>query len=165
MTAAKLSLQQLFLESRGGPIAFEGTSIVQLDRFEIESPCIVELRFLGEANPDEAAVFETDSPGILKLSDGSETRAVATWDDPALPRRIRYGFEPKGQPLLVSNRYRLFHRTDFVTEDRFTGNAGMIVESISARARRYACSNGLGSFDPTNLTFEVEILPSSLGLN
>jgi hypothetical protein len=44
---------------------------------------------------------------------------------------------------------------DFVTEDKWTGNAGLVVLRSVAGYRSYGCSDGIGEFDPEDLKFEL----------
>jgi hypothetical protein len=61
--------------------------------------------------------------------------------------------------LQIFNRYRIHHRSGLVTEDYFTGNAGMVVRAISSAKRRCECSTGPGPFSK-DFVFEIEWSPS-----
>ena len=151
------SLQELFLLSGGAPIVIDGRSIVQLDRIPLVGPHRINLRFVGASvHVDNAVVIAVRKPGKIFLSDGNSVNAVKTWDDPLLPRFISYTVEPCGNELEVFNKYRIRHNDNFVTEDSFTGNAGMIVSNMGHNIRRYECSNALGPFAPNDLIFDLE---------
>jgi hypothetical protein len=103
----------------------------------------------------EPVVLTIKNPGTTVLSDGTETSAVKTWDEPDLPRSITYTLLPVGQPLGVFNKYRTYHHSGFVTEDNFTGNAGMAVTELGPAKRLYECSNGSGPLSLDALVFEL----------
>lgn len=154
------TLQTLFLNGHGDPVEVEGRSVVQIDRLELADRTEMEIVFVG-GRPfrDNAAVIAIDRPGAILLSDGSPASAVAIWDEPGLPRKIIHRVESAGQPLQVYNKYRTRHGPDFVTEDSFTGNAGMIITELSPNRKRYECSNGPGRFSPGDLVFELNWTP------
>jgi len=152
------SLQYLFLAGLGKPLQIDGRTVVQMDRWELESGVEAEIVFLGD-KPfcDNAAAIAIDRPGMILLSDGRPAKAVAIWDEPGLPRTVIHRVENAGRPLKIYNKYRTRHAPDFITEDSFTGNAGMVVTEVSASCRRYECSNGPGPFSPDDLVFEVRV--------
>lgn len=153
---AEPALQDLFVGSSGRPIDFAGHRVIQLDRIPIPEKCEVVVSFIGERiYQNNAAVIAVRKPGRIFLSDGKPVGAVAIWDAPDLPRTVRHPVESGGNCLEVYNKYRLFHSEDFITEDKFTGNAGMVVTEIDSCKRRYQCSNGDGAFSLTDLVFEV----------
>jgi hypothetical protein len=153
------TLQELFLESGGNAVEIDGKSIVQMDQVELPNEAKVEVSFIGPASPDDAAVIAIGRPGAIFLSDGRPVTAVQIWAEPEWPRTVVHRVEGAGQALQIYNKYRIQHGPDFVTEDSFTGNAGMIVTQLSANHKRYECSNGLGRFSPSDLIFELSWKP------
>lgn len=153
------NLHDYFLETGGQPFAYGSAEIVQTDRWFLEGPCVLEVRFAGNPNfPNDAVRLSFQARGKVQLSDGALVRVAEIHDDPALPRWSRHKVEPRGDHLLVYNAYKVVRNGEFFMES-WTGNAGLIVEQIAPDTRRYACSNGLGSFDQRNLQFEVSVLP------
>lgn len=57
--------------------------------------------------------------------------------------------------LKVWNIYRVGHPSG-VTEDQWTGNAGMVLAAETPESRRYRCSDGVGAFDLSDFEFEVQ---------
>jgi hypothetical protein len=150
------SLQDMFLSSRGQAVEIAGREIVQMDRIDLVGIVEVKIQFVGkEVFRDNAAVISIQKPGKILLTDGSAASAVQIWDEPGLPRVVIHVVESAGRQLEIYNKYRTRHSPDFVTEDDFTGNAGMIVTQMSSCRRRYECSNGPGQFSPTDLIFEL----------
>lgn len=150
------SLQEQFLRSGGRPVVIAGRTIVQMDRIGIPDTAQITIRFVSKAICEgNAVVVALPKPGRIFLSDGTAVQALKIWDDPALPREVTYKVEASGQLLQVYNKYRTRHGPDFVTEDNFTGNAGMIVTDLQPDCRLYECSNGPGKFSPSDLVFEI----------
>lgn len=147
------SFQQMFVETRGGPVQVGQQQVVQRDRIPIESGKVT-VRFLGQPAVNNGVILKSHSGGIT-LSDGSVARSVIVWDDPRLPRSVTHHVECRDGKLSIWNVYRTRHPTGEVTEDYFTGNAGMIVACSGTRSRRYNCSSGPGPFDPQQFTFEL----------
>jgi hypothetical protein len=157
------TLQELFLETLGRPVSYDGMRVIQMDTLEIAPRSIVEVRFVGDKyyeNNAAVIALKKNGKGKIFLSDGSSAKSVATWDDPRLPRFMNYVVETPDGILQVYNKYRLFHSKDWCTEDSFSGNAGMVVESLERNRRVYKCSSSLGDFSPVDLVFELEWRPA-----
>jgi len=127
-----------------------------MDRLDLPESAEVEIVFLSSRQPGgNAAVIAIEKPGSISLSNGTPATAIAIWDEPYLPTAVVHRIESAGRMLQVYNKYRTRHGPDFITEDSFTGNAGMIVTQTSPSRRRYECSNGPGPFSPDDLIFEL----------
>jgi hypothetical protein len=151
------SLQQQFLESGGAPIRIDDVIVVQMDSVQIPTAADVSVKFIGDSvYSDNAVILAIRKPGRIRMSDGSWVTAIEIWDEANLPREVVYRVRSDGQPLMVHNKYRVRHSAGFVTEDNFTGNAAMVVTTISRNRKLYECSNGLGHFDKRDLVFELE---------
>jgi hypothetical protein len=157
--ASDMSLQEMFVRSHGQPIVLGERTVVQMDKVDLAGTVEAKIQFVGaEFYVNNAAVIAIRKPGKIFLSDGSVTNAVQIWDEPGLPRVAIHVVDSAGQPLEVYNKYRTRHGSGFVTEDSFTGNAGMIVTALSPLKKRYECSNGPGQFS-TDLIFELSWKP------
>lgn len=153
------NLQGTFVETLGNPIPFGNVMIVQGDRWDLDGPAVVEIRFLGSNIYIQDSIrLSFRKKGRITLSDATKARALAVEDRSELPRWTRHFVEPKGETLLVYNAYEIARGGKTFTES-WTGNAGMIVEEVTATKRIYSCSNGRGEFDQNDLQFEVSILP------
>jgi hypothetical protein len=120
------------------------------------------LTFLREATTDNAVVFALPRDvkgGGIGVSEGITKRFVSIWDDLDGPRVRIFKVCAGSERLQVFNQYRIRHRSGLVTEDYFTGNAGMVVTAISRAKRRYECSTGTGSFSK-DFVFEIEWSPT-----
>ena len=158
--SAEVSLQEQFLRTKGRPVLVGDENVIQQDQVELPEMAIVEVHFLGNRPfDDNGVVLSIRSPGAIHLSDGTPASAVKIWDEQGLPRFARHVVDSKGQPLKIHNKYKIRHRTDEVTEDNFTGNAGMVVTQTAPNGRRYECSNGPGAFSKGDLVFEIAWKP------
>jgi hypothetical protein len=152
------SLQAAFVRTKGLPIERDGCLIAQMDRISIPSHALVTIQFVGDQRfVDNAAAIAVDrnSGGWIALSDGTRVHAVATWDDDALARQLTHEVYAPEFELRVYNKYRIRHSSGLITEDSFTGNAGIVVSEKNSDSRLYECSNGSGGFDKRNLVFRV----------
>ena len=150
-----ISLQEMFIRSRGRPIDIDGRTIVQEDKIDLAGVVEATIEFVGDVVfRDNAAVIAIPKPGKILLSDGTAANAVQIWDEVGLPRVATHIIESAGLPLRIHNKYRIHHSREFITEDNFTGDAGMIVTRISSCKRRYECSNGPDSF-PLPISFST----------
>jgi hypothetical protein len=147
------SLQEQFIESKGAPILVNGQKVVQMDCIPIFSG-VVTIHFLG-ANNRMFGVAMKSPIGRIELSDGTHTKTVISWDEPGMPRSVEYAVACPDGELRLWNVYRVVHLSGEITEDAWTGNAGMLVETLGGNTRRYKCSSGPGKFSPDEFSFEV----------
>jgi hypothetical protein len=153
------SLRQMFIDSKGRPLTIDGAQVVQMDRW----PCIRGRITLtaSEARPDEGVSLKVTKGAIL-LSDGPGVPHLHVWFEPGLPLTEKYFIECDDGELRVWNIYRTKHSSGVITEDAWTGNAGMIVTAAAPNKRLYRCSRNLGPFDPSfEFSLEWEPLASS----
>jgi len=146
-------LQELFIESRGESVQVGQQYVVQRDLIPVKYGNVT-VRFLGQPEGIHGVVFKSIKGGVT-LSDGSVVRTVHIWDETELPREVTHHVECPDGKLSVWNIYRTKHRTGEITEDYFTGNAGMVVICKAPKVRRYNCSAGPGPFDPEQFLFEI----------
>ena len=155
-----ISLQERFLRSKGQPQNVRGDRVVQLDRVDLPDTAMITLKFMGDVPfVDNAAVIAISKPGKIFLSDGTTATALKIWDEAGLPRNVVYKIVTAGHQLQIYNKYRTHHKSGLITEDNFTGNAGMVVTEISPNTRRYECSKGPGPFSKSDLIFELSYEP------
>lgn len=151
-TKYMISLQELFLKSRGAPLLRDGKTIIQMDRVPIRSAVVIVRLLNGWEN--QGVALKAHSGSIL-LSDGSNSGLVHIWADNGLSQTVSHSVDCPTGELRVWNIYRTTHPDGSTTEDAWTGNAGMIVDILSDRSRRYRCSDGKGLFDPSFI-FELD---------
>lgn len=150
------ALVEQFLKSRGAPVKVRGDTVVQSDSLALPARAVVEVSFCGDTPfANNAVVLSVSKGDKIFLSDGSSVTALQIWDEPDLPRSVSHRVECSSGTLRIHNKYRIHHRSGLVTEDSYTGNAGMVVTALAPNRKRYECSNGIGPFDKRNLVFEV----------
>jgi hypothetical protein len=150
---AEKSLQERFAETRGSPIIVDDLEVIQMDRIPV-TECFVTIEMLGDQTGRFGVALKSRMGGI-ELSDGRLVKLLYTWNEPRLPSKVAHRVECPDGELRVWNIYRVNHSTGHVSEDAWTGNAGMIVEQITDNKRLYHCSSGPGSFDPEEFKFEL----------
>ncbi len=149
------SLQELFIESRGQPVQVGGVLVRQGDVLPITKGRVT-IRFLRGQAKDHGVRLETKN-GWIELTDGSRAMVVDTWRSPEFPDEISYRVSCPQKDLDMWNIYRLFHTGGLVTEDMWTGGAGMVLLEGCPNRRVYGCSaGGSGEFAPDTLVVEVE---------
>jgi len=156
------SLQSEFIKTRGKPARRGDHSVLQIDEIPFDEG-LVTIRFLSEPKemPVQGVRLRVGSKGRITMSDGSTTPTLSVWHEPTLAPIVTHPAACADGVLGVNNIYRITHRPGFVTEDQWTGNAGMVLLKSSATVRRYGCSDGLGEFASTDLVFEIEWEPKT----
>jgi hypothetical protein len=154
------SLQYLFVESMGQPVVIDGVRVRQRDSIPIAKGRVT-VRFTNGDKEDHGIRLKA-AGGYILLSDGTKAEAVDTWRSADLPDEITYTVSCRAGNIAIWNIYRVFHAEGVVTEDMWTGNAGMVLLKDAPNKRVYGCSRGGGAeFDPQALTVEIEWLPES----
>ena len=133
----------------------DGVLVKQADSIPLRNG-LVTIRFIKGDEKDHGIRLSVKR-GWIELSDGSHVKGVDTWRAPDLPDEITYRVSTPDRSLVLWNIYRTFHPKGAVTEDMWTGNAGLVVLSSEPNKRTYGFSRGGGSeFDPDALVVEVE---------
>jgi len=149
------SLQQLFTESNGKPVVVGNAIVKQSDTVPMMKGKVT-IRFVGGDLSDQGLRLKAKR-GWIELSDGSRAEVVDTWRDPDRPDEISYEVSCPSGCLMLWNIYRLIHASGVITEDMWTGNAGMVMTSGGPNRRTYACSpGGKSEFNPNGLIVELE---------
>lgn len=152
-----LTLQELFVRSRGRPVVLDGVKVFQMARIPIAyGNARVLFRFLGEPTGRHGLIVKANK-GFVRLPNGKQVGVLKIWDEPGLPREVVYEVECPDRELRVWNAYRIVHNNGEVTEDYWTGNAGMVKDHDDGQCYRFRCSSGAGSFDPTEFVVEVVV--------
>jgi hypothetical protein len=128
-------------------------------RLEFISSSIDGLEGAGELQGADLDVSR--GSGSITLSDGSKVSLLRTWFEPGLPPEVTYPYE---SPSGVVGTYNVCQIAlgGTVRDEKWSDNAGMIVEEEGELSRLYRCSHCLA--DPpdfTNLVYRVTITPSA----
>lgn len=159
-----ITLQDRFVASHGAPLRVNGVDIVQMDRIHVRHGTV---RVIAQAARAGQGIALKVPSGTITLSDGRETPVLHIWFDPGLPLDVTHVVNCRGGELRVWNIFRTVHPNGAVTEDAWTGNAGMAVVEREAHRRRYQCSPGsAASWEPQlDVIVEVAEVPKEMGLD
>lgn len=139
----------------GQPVALAGLVVKQGDDIPLAAGQII-IRLGGIDNQGHGVRLKARG-GWIELSDGRRAEVVDTWRAPGLPDVITYTVSCPSGGLLLWNIYQVTHPNGEITEDMWTGNAGMTLLSARPNGRTYGCSpGGGGDFEPRRLIVEVE---------
>lgn len=147
------SLQEAFLRSRGEAVRIGESLVRQMVEIPLKRGEIT-VEFLSELNGRHGISISSKN-GWIRLSDGSTTPRLHIWNEPGLPSSVTHEFESRDGVIRIWNVYRIRHPSGIVTEDYFTGNAGIVVLEQGPSHVRLGCSGGLGDFDPQELVVEI----------
>jgi len=148
------TLQYMFIQSKGRPVHVGDLVVMQTDCIPIERGTIT-IRFIEGQSKDHGVRLKCKN-GWIELSDGTHAETLYIWRQPGLPDEITHRVHCPDGKLRFCNVYRIFHHNGYVSEDRWTGNAGIVRLSEQANKRMYGCSRGDGDFNPRGLVVEVE---------
>jgi hypothetical protein len=130
-----MALQDAFVQSEGAPVELNGLSVVQADRISIRRGW-VQIEFLSAPEVLDALSCQglglEAKGGSIRLSDGTAVPLLHVWHKPDLPPRVLHWVDCPTNELLVWNIYQIRHYSGFITDDCFTGNAGMVVTQKGA---------------------------------
>jgi hypothetical protein len=149
------TLQEQFVETRGQPLHLDGVEVVQMDRIAVRHGVVSVST--NSACAGQGIALKAPS-GAIRLSDGQAVPLLHIWFDPGLPLAVAHEVDCREGELRVWNIFRTVHPNGAITEDKWTGNAGMAIVDAQPRRRRYRCSPGTAeSFNPQlHVTIEAE---------
>jgi hypothetical protein len=151
------SLQYAFFRSHGQPVLVGQWIVRQADRIPIDTGRVT-VRFVKGKRPDHGIRLKANG-GWIELSDHRRVATVDIWREPCLPDVIEHRVCCPTGELGVWNIYRVRHPNGTVTEDMWTGNAGMVLLEEEPTKRTYGCSSGIEAFDPSELVVQIEWQP------
>jgi hypothetical protein len=137
-------------------ILFDGHVVKTGHWIEVPENFIIKLEFLSKPDADQGADVSVKD-GFMSLVDGSEVKLLRTWYDPKYEPVVEYSGYSSAKKVLVYNVYKE-ERNGRIFEEKWTRNAGMVVEKISDNEFVLKCSSG--QFNPPNfesLIFRVSV--------
>jgi hypothetical protein len=149
-----MSLQELFLQSGGRPIQVDNWTVGQSALIPVRDGSVTIRLLSGKRRGHGIRLKARD--GSIELSDGSRVKVVDTWFDASLPDEITYQVRADDGHIRMWNVYQTVHPNGEITQDMWTGDAGMVLLSESSNKRTYGCSPGNSAFNPRSLVIEVE---------
>jgi hypothetical protein len=116
------------------------------------------LEFLSEPRESSQGVDVKVEGGAITLPGGERVQILRTWHSPQYDGAVEYPFKSKAGLLKVWNVYHRPWPDGRVTEEKWTGNAGFIVEQQAENRWVFRCSSGPSeSPDFGQLVFRISI--------
>ncbi|WP_226669284.1 hypothetical protein [Microbulbifer aggregans] len=100
----------------------------------------IVLNFLSEPDADQGTDIKVDD-GYLELASGEQVPLLRTWHSPEYESTVEYNGYSKTGRLFVCNVYKE-ERAGRIFEEKWTRNAGMIIESSDEGGMIFRCSSG-----------------------
>ena len=140
------TLKEEFILSGGSPLRVGNIDVIQMDVIPVgKAKLIVSV---ASAINDQGIALKAPK-GSIQLSDGKKVSLLHIWFDEGLPTSVTHNVDCGNEGLKVWNIYRTHHPGGLVTEEAWTGNAGMTISESGPQYRRYYCSPGNAYyFDP-----------------
>lgn len=116
----------------------------------------IKVEFLSEPDPNQGMDIKVEG-GHIELADKEKVKLLRTWHDPKYEAVIEYTGYSKSKRVCVTNVY-MEKRGEKVFEEKWTENAGMIVQNTDDNTVILNCSSGSQvppDFD--SLVFKVSV--------
>ncbi|MFD3512072.1 hypothetical protein [Streptomyces sp. NPDC058657] len=156
--------EQEFATSRGRPIVVDGRTVHLTFGTPVAwATARVTLRFVAYVRRPVQGVCLDMSEGDL-LINGLQASGITLWADTTPPLVHLEILKPAAVPATL-NVWNCW-RDERGVRHSWTGNAGFLLTSPTPTSHRFACSDGLGPADFSNLVLTVDIEPRAtvLGL-
>ncbi len=145
--------EEMFIESKGQPITYEGKTLVMMDTIEVSNGDRVKITF-DSTDSDWRQGIVLDVKGSFLINDRDDGGSIVLWEDKApkiVELEIKTKKENRVERLEIMNAW---DTGDGVIHSGHNG-AAMIVEDI-ANGRRYSCNDGHPDDNFTDIVFRIE---------
>jgi hypothetical protein len=116
------------------------------------------VEFLSEAREPSQGVDVKVERGAIMLPGGERVQTLRTWHDPCYPDVVEYPYKSGTGILKVWNVYHRSWPDGRTTEEKWTGNAGFVVEQEAESRWIFRCSSGPSkSPDFNQLVFRLSV--------
>lgn len=138
-------------------VLWGGVQVKTADALPVPTHGVVRGEFLSSKGEVEQG-FDVSAAGWIELARGERLRTLRTWNDPNYEPLVEYPYFTEDGHLWVWNVYKMKYRGGQAVEEKWTGNAGFWIESVSAQERIYHCSHGMAAPpDFESLVFKIAI--------
>ncbi len=144
-----ICFQDLFQESKGQPIVYQGKTIVMVDHFPTEGAKQFRLVF-EECNAQWRQGAALEIEGKFKVNGQTIRNGIILWHDTA-PQIVE--FEVMGKPSTIQVK-NVWDTGNGLIHSWHNG-AAMIVEPVPF-GRRYRCNDGFADDDFNDIIFRLE---------
>jgi hypothetical protein len=146
--------------SRPEHINWGGISVKTSDRIRVPMAGVITAEFLS-AKGEIKQGFDLKVNGWFALVQGEHVPVLRTWRDDRFEDMVRYRYLSHDGFIWVWNVYRMEYAGNKTVDEKWTGNAGFWVESVSETETIYHCSHGAcRPPDFESLVFRVKIAPN-----
>jgi len=160
--AAKLDMASKYPDKSDRPdfVLWNGLHVKTADQWRVPVRGRVRIEILSSKPEVEQGIDFRVDMGAVKLAGGEEVSLLRTWADDRYEGVVEYPYYSQSGDVFVSNVYKIALPNGQKREEKWTGNAGCVIDSASSRERIYHCSHGVADRpDFDSLVFRVTILP------
>lgn len=104
---------------------------------------VVRIDFISKPTDPAQGVDIKIEGGGIELSDGKVVQTLRTWHEEKYEKSVFYRYKSSVRLIKVWNVYRRGWPDGRVTEEKWTGNAGFLVEERDDGVWMFRCSGGL----------------------
>ena len=143
------SFQELFEESQGQPITYQGRTLVMADDFPVAENEILHLHFESTRSEWRQGVYLTVERGAIRVNEHDCQDGALLWYDTA-PATVRLQVTGRARSIEVRNTWDSGNGV----VDSWHHGAAMIVEEMT-NGRRYLCNDGHPDDDFDDIVFSI----------
>jgi hypothetical protein len=144
------SFEELFLQSKGKPISFNGQTLLLLDRFQIGDGAYLRVRFEKTNGPWKQGITLT-TDGAFELNGKEINKSIVLWSHSAPPIVDLIVRTKKG----YVEAHNVWDTGDGVVHAWHNGAAMSVLQEGSVR--RYTCNDGHPDENFDDLVFTIEM--------
>ena len=166
MTIQRAMVEQHKLDVKDGVVTkqvlWNGLSVRTSDSFSVPIEGVVVCEFLTQGEATRQGV-DIRVDGGIQLVSGESLNVLRTWNDPEYESTVTYPYVSKSGTMTVWNVYESELPSGEKIVEKWTGNAGMLVDIESLSERVYRCNTGMSdspNFD--SLVFRITVRPQQL---
>ena len=147
MKMDKKTIEQLFIESKGAAVDYNGIKLLRIDRFPVQNREKLIITWESTSSDWKQAIrLKIDKQIIIE---NSKSKNIILWENTS-PEEVIIECYTKDGLLYIYNGWDAGDSTI----DSWLGNSAMIVENITD-GRRYRCNDGQSDDDFDDLVFHV----------
>lgn len=140
----------LFIPAKGGPIEYNGRTLVMMDRYPVKAGAVLRLELLS-TNSKWKQGIKLNTKGSITVAGQTITKGVFLWED-TMPKEVVFSVSSKDGLLQVSNAW---NTGDGVAHSWLNG-AAMYVEEMDNGRRVYHCNDGFPDENFDDIVFSIE---------
>ena len=123
-------------------ILWAGQKVFTSYAIDVPSSGRVRLEFLSVPRVPRQGFDVKAEGGAICLAGGEAVQTLRTWHDERYEGTVEYAYRSAARRLIVWNVYEQEWPGGRVTEEKWTGNAGFVVDGDVERGLAFHCSHG-----------------------